>query len=208
MKFVAPYAGFVALAVLGTVAFSQELAPLPTLSPTVVTKQAASPSHELAPNDTVEIKVFQEADLDTIARVSGDGKISFPLIGEVVVGGKTAQQAAKLIRDRLEARFLVNPQVSLTVTETARRLFTVLGQVQRPGTYRFPDGQALNLIQVIGIAGGYTRLADTGRITIKRQVNGVETVLRVDGGNMARKEGTTAFDIQSGDMITIAERLF
>ncbi len=163
---------------------------------------------EIGGNDLIEIKVFGEPDLDTTARVSAEGKITFPLIGEVAVAGRTPQAAARVIRDRLDARFLVDPQVSLRVMEQAKRLFTVLGQVQRPGTYRFPDREALNLIQVIGIAGGYTRLADPARITVKRQVEGKETVFRVDGKRMAREGGSEPFVVRAGDMITVSERLF
>ena len=175
---------------------------------TTTAKPAASPSHELAPNDMIEIKVFQEAELDTTTRVADDGKIAFPLIGQVAVSGKTAHQAALLIRDRLEARFLVNPQVSLAVIEPARRLFTVLGQVQRPGTYRFPDREPLNLLQVVGIAGGFTRLADPGRIIVKRRVGDSESILRVDAKRMARETATKSFAVLPGDLINVAERAF
>jgi protein involved in polysaccharide export with SLBB domain len=168
----------------------------------------AAVSRELAADDLVEIKVFQEPDLDTTARISPDGRITFPLIGEVSVAGRTPQQAARLIRDKLDARFLVDPQVNLRVVETARRLFTVLGQVQKPGTYRFPERETLNLIQVIGIAGGYTRLADPARITVKRVSGGRETVFRVDGKRMARDSGAEAFEVRAGDLITVSERAF
>jgi len=80
--------------------------------------------------------------------------------------------------------------------------------VQKPGTYRFPDRQELDLIQVIGIAGGYTRLADPGKITIKRRTTAGETVLRVDGKKLARDEKARAFSVESGDLITVGERLF
>ncbi len=171
-------------------------------------KTATALAQVLAPNDVIEIKVFQEKDLDTTTRISDDGKISFPLIGEVAVGGRTVQQATRQIRDRLEARFLIDPQVSLTVVEHTKRLFTVLGQVQRPGTYRFPDREVLNLIQVIGIAGGYTRLADPARVTIKRRTDGKETVIRLDAKRMARDETAKAFDVAPGDIITVGERFF
>ena len=126
-------------------------------------------SHVLVPGELVQIKVFQEPDLDTAVRIPGDGHINFPLIGEVALAGQSVQQATRVIHDRLQARFLVNPQVSIAV-EPAKRLFTVLGQVQRPGTYRFPEQQDLDLLQVIGIAGGYTRLADPGRIILNRRI--------------------------------------
>jgi len=73
------------------------------------------------------------------------------------------------------------------VLEPAKRLFTVLVQVQRPGTNRVPEReQDLDLLQVIGIAGGYTRLADPGRIFVKRRIAGSEQVIRLDGKRMAR----------------------
>jgi protein involved in polysaccharide export with SLBB domain len=169
---------------------------------------SSSPNHLLGPQDIIEVKVYQEQDLDTTARVSDDGKINFPLIGDVVVNGKTEQQAARLIRDRLQARFLVDPQVTVTVVQQNKRLFTVLGQVQHPGTYRFPERESLNLIQVIGIAGGYTRLADTGRITVKRNEQGRDVVFRLDANRMARDQATKAFVVVPGDLITVGERAF
>lgn len=173
-----------------------------------VSAKAALANPLLAAHDRIEIKVFHEPELDTNARISGDGKITFPLIGEVAVAGKTAQAAARLIRDRLEARFLVDPQVTLTVVEPTRRLFTILGQVQRPGTYRFPDRETLNVIQVIGIAGGYTRIADPARITVKRHANGKDTVFQLNAKSMARDQEAKPFEVEPGDMITVSERMF
>jgi len=168
----------------------------------------SQPSHVLVPGELIQIKVFQEPDLDTSIRIPGDGHINFPLIGEIALAGQSVQQATRVIRDRLQARFLVNPQVSIAVLEPAKRLFTVLGQVQRPGTYRFPEQQELDLLQVIGIAGGYTRLADPGRIIIKRRIDGSERVIPLDGKRLARGENVEPFSIRTGDVITVGERLF
>ena len=174
--------------------------------PGVEERSATSPNHVLAANESIQIKVFNEPDLETSLRIAEDGKITFPLIGEVSLGGLTVQKASALIRDRLSARFLVNPQVSITLVEMNRRLFTVLGQVQRPGTYRFPDHGTLSLVQVVGIAGGYTRLANPARITVKRLPG--DQVFKLDGKRMASDAGTKPFIIESGDIITIGERLF
>ena len=177
--------------------------------PVLVTPRSdTTAGYILVPNDVIAVKVFDEAELDTTARIAEDGAISMPLIGSVSVRGKTAEQAARVIRDRLAERFLVNPQVSVMVTEATKRLFTVLGQVQRPGTYRFPDRSNLNLIQVIGMAGGYTRLADASRITLKRTVNRKETVFKLDAKKMAKDESSKAFEIEPGDIISVGERLF
>lgn len=174
--------------------------------PDVEEKAGTSPNHVLAPNESIQIKVFNESELDTSVRIAEDGKITFPLIGEVSIGGLTVQKASEFLRDRLSARFLVNPQVSISLVEMNRRLFTVLGQVQRPGTYRFPDHGALSLVQVVGIAGGYTRLANASRITVKR-IPG-DKVFKLDGKRMASDAATKPFMIESGDIITIGERLF
>ena len=165
-------------------------------------------SHVLVPGEFIQIKVFQEPDLDTSVRIPGDGHVNFPLIGELALAGQSVQQATRVIQDRLQARFLVNPQVSIAVLESAKRLFTVLGQVQRPGTYRFPEQQELDLLQIIGIAGGYTRLADPGRIIIKRRIDGSEKIFRLDGKRLARGESGEPFSIRTGDVITVGERLF
>ena len=169
---------------------------------------SSQPSHVLVPGEFIQIKVFQEPDLDTAVRIPGDGHVNFPLIGEVALAGQNVQQATRVIRDRLQARFLVNPQVSIAVLELAKQLFTVLGQVQRPGTYPFPEQKDLDLLQVIGIAGGYTRLADPGRIILNRRVAGSEQIIRLDGKRMARGEIVEPFSIRSGDVITVGERLF
>ena len=168
----------------------------------------SQPSHVLVPGEFIQIKVFQEPDLDTSVRIPGDGHVNFPLIGEIALAGQSVQQAIRVIHDRLQARFLVNPQVSIAVLESAKRLFTVLGQVQRPGTYRFPEQQELDLLQVIGIAGGYTRLADPGRIIVKRRIDGAEKVIRLDGKRLAKGESVEPFSISTGDVITVGERLF
>src|SRR4029077_11935779 len=130
---------------------------------------------------------------DTSIRIPGDGHINFPLIVEIDLTGQIVPQLSRVIHDRPQASFLVNPQVSIAVLEPAKRLFTVLGQVQRPGTYRFPEQQNLDLLQVIGVAGGYTRLADPGRIIVKRRIDGSEKIIRLDGKRLARGENVEPF---------------
>jgi protein involved in polysaccharide export with SLBB domain len=174
----------------------------------VVQVNTSQPSHVLLPGEFIQIKVFQEPDLDTAVRIPGDGIVNFPLIGEVSLAGQSVQQATRVIHDRLQARFLVNPQVSIAVLEPAKQLITILGQVQRPGTYRLPEQQGLDLLQVIGLAGGYTRLADPGRIVVKRRIAGSEKIIRLDGKRLARSESGEPFSIRTGDVITVGERLF
>lgn len=171
---------------------------------------AAAPSinYRLLPNDLVFIKVFQEDGLNSTLRLAEDGTIIFPLIGTARLGGLTVADATKLIRDQLDARFLVNPHVTLTVLRYANRNVTVLGQVQKPGAYSLKDQGTMDLLQAVGLAGGFTRLANPSRITIKRNVDGRESVITADGKKLARDSGTAPFTILPGDTITVAERIF
>ena len=113
------------------------------------------------------MKVFREEDMDSTARVSRDGTVALPLIGIVPWAArrrtKPARRAHLLDRD-----YIVNPQVTVTVMEFTRLTFTILGQVQKPGSYKIPSQGVFTLLQAIGRGGGYTRIANPGSVTVKR----------------------------------------
>ncbi len=170
--------------------------------------RAQQANYLLAPNDLVSVTVFQEDDLLTKARVGNDGTISVPLIGSVRIGGKSVDEAGQIIRARLAKGYLVNPQVNVAVTEFAKRLVTVLGQVQKSGTFEFPNQGPLDLLQAIGLAGGYTNKANPGKIVVKRQVNGKDVIFQVNGKALAARKDTQPFEILPGDTLTVAESIF
>ena len=169
---------------------------------------AIDATYLLAPEDVVDVKVFEENDLETTARIAKDGTINFPLIGTVVVAGKTPDEAARLIGSQLAKDYLVNPQVTATVVEYSKRTFTVLGEVQKPGSYDMPDRRGLTLLEAIGVAGGYTRIADQAKIRIKRLADGKETIFKLDAKRMANERQTVSFEIKAGDIITVGETFF
>jgi protein involved in polysaccharide export with SLBB domain len=169
---------------------------------------ASKATYALSPNDLVLMKVYQEDDLETRARIAKDGTVTIPLIGVVQIGGKTVEEATGQIRDLLDKDYLVNPQVTLSVIEYAKRRFTVLGQVQKPGSYEIPNEESVTLLQAIAMAGGYTRLANPGKITLSRVVGSQKTALIFDGRAMASDPSTKAFEIMPEDTITVAERIF
>jgi len=170
--------------------------------------KAASTNYLLSANDVIHIKVYREEELDTTVRLAKDGTIIFPLIGSLQVGGKTTDQATGLIRDLLAKDYLVNPQISLSIVEFAKRRFTVLGEVQRPGAYDMPEDQSLNLLQAISMAGGYTRLASPGKITVQRQEGEKRLILSLDAKSMAKDKNTKVFEIAPEDTITVGESIF
>lgn len=167
-----------------------------------------SGNYVLSPNDVIQLKVYREPDLETKVRIGKDGSASFPLIGNLIIGGKKLEEATRIIETSLNKDYLVNPQVSISVVEYAKRRFTVLGQVQRPGNYEIPNEEKVTLLQAIGMAGGYTRLAEPSRITVKRQVAGKETMFQLNARAMAKDNGSQPFEIQPEDTITAGERIF
>jgi len=158
----------------------------------------------LALNDTVQITVFREPDLTTDATVSRDGTIQVPLINDVKVGGMSVKQARDLIRKLYNAEYLVEPQVSVRVTKFADRKFTIIGQVNSPGTYTLDGGESINLIEAIGMAGGFTRIADRGRVVVKRISHGMPETVKVNAKAMAGS-GASPMAIKPGDIISVGE---
>jgi polysaccharide export outer membrane protein len=165
-------------------------------------------NYRLSPNDLIYVKVFQEDDLNSSLRISEDGTVIFPLIGSVKLGGQTVEAATRTIHDLLDARFLVNPQVTVTVLGYANRHITVLGQVQKPGDYNLRDQGSVSLLQAVGMAGGFTRLANSAQIIVKRNVDGEEKILHLNGKTMASDDRSEPFMVLPGDTITVTERFF
>ena len=164
--------------------------------------------YRLAPTDLLDFRIFQEPDFDAVIRVSGDGSAIFPMVGRVHVAGMTITQATETLRQRYMAGYLANPQVNLTVRTYAKKMFTILGQVQKPGTYPIEGNESISLLQAIGIAGGYTRIANPSRVVVKRNEGGIERVYNFNAKQMARTATDSTFRIKPGDVITVAESIF
>jgi protein involved in polysaccharide export with SLBB domain len=170
------------------------------------TSTAVTPEYILRPGDVVQIKVYQEEDLTSVCRVGKDGSISMPLLGTLKVSSNSLEQATMLIRDLLAKDYLANPQVTLNVTEFAKRRFTVLGQVQRPGTYDMPAEESVSLLQAIATAGGYTRIGNARKITVQRTAGSQSKVFKLDAEAMAQKKDEKKFEILPDDVIVVGEK--
>ncbi len=154
--------------------------------------------------DNVEIRVFREDDLTTQGQLSGDGTISMPLIGSVRIVGLTTDQAAAAITRKLADGYLVKPEVTVSIQARIRKTVTVLGQAQRPGVFELPVHRQLSLVEVIGMAGGVTRIANGKKITLKRADGNVQTINLSDITNGKGAD----IPLRDGDVLTIPESLF
>jgi len=164
----------------------------------------------LSANDQVAVEVFGEDDLRTNGRLNGEGNLSVPLLGSVHLGGLTLTQAAARLTDLYGRDYLVNPRINVTLVGYAKRRFTMLGQINRPGSYDLPDGspEGIDLLEAIAMAGGYTRIAAPERISIRRHSNsGRDEIIRVDAKRLARGDRGN-FTVLPGDAITVGESIF
>ncbi len=169
---------------------------------------SAPSGYVLSANDQVAVEVFGEDDLRTNGRLNGEGNLSLPLLGSVRLSGLNLTQAAARLTELYGKDYLVNPRVNVTLVGYAKRRFTVLGQVNRPGSFEMPDGSpgGIDLLEAVAMAGGYTRIAAPERISVRRQAGGGDQVLRVDAKRVAK--GSGAFRVLPGDTVTVGESIF
>jgi len=177
-----------------------------TNAPSAPSAVSAPSGYQLSANDQIAVEVFGEDELRTSARVNTDGNVSLPLLGSVRLAGLTLSQATARLTELYGRDYLVNPRLNVTLVAYAKRRFTVLGQVNRPGSYDMPEGSpgGIGLLEAIAMAGGYTRIAAPERISVRR---GGDRVIRVDGKRMAKSQGSD-FRVEDGDSITVGESIF
>jgi len=182
----------------------------PTSAPAASNIAISAPSgYILSPNDQVAVEVFGEDELRTNSRLNGEGNLSLPLLGSIRLSGLTLTQAASRLTELYGRDYLVNPKVNVTLVGYAKRRFTILGQVNRPGSYEMPEGSpgGVDLLEAIAMAGGYTRIAAPERVSVRRQSAGNDQVIKVDAKRVARG-ASKGFLVVPGDTITVAESIF
>jgi polysaccharide export outer membrane protein len=120
-------------------------------------------------SDVLNINVWKEPEISQSVVVRPDGKISLPLIGEVLVSGLTPLQAQTLLANKLQS-ILTNPQVTVTVTEIRSRVAFITGEVGKSGAY--PLLVPTTVLQLITNAGGLGPFANKKGIFVLRTVDG------------------------------------
>ena len=167
----------------------------------------AAEDTRLGAGDVVRIAVYGQNDLSTVARIGNSGEITFPLIGEVAIGGLSTREAENAIASLLEQRNIVrDPQVTLFIEQrqsTERDTVTILGQVKVPG--RFPaetlsEGVAETIVGMLALAGGVSDSA-ADRLILTRNEAGqqkkyeVDLVALLQNGDLTQNHSLLAGDV-------------
>ncbi len=201
---------------LATSAFAQKVAPLQVAAP-APTVAAMSPGATMRPEmqsaatsmerletlgmgDMIRITVFRNPDLTTEARVTERGTVLFPMIGEVPVSGLTPSQAGARIADKLRnGKYVVNPEVTVSIAQINSRQVSVLGNVNKPGRYPL-DSVNVKLTDVLATAGG---VAGTGAdmvtvVSAGNRKTDVDLAAMFRSGDLTRN-----VELQPGDTVYV-----
>lgn len=156
----------------------------------------------LGAGDVVKLSVYGSPDLSIETRVSESGHITFPLLGQVAVGGLSVAAAEKKIAGQLEkGGYIKRAQVNMLVTTLASQQVSVLGQVNRPG--RYPVEGRRKVLDMLALAGGIH--GDGGdMISLVRTRDGKTTRETIDVVDMVRKgELDKDYEVAGGDIIFV-----
>lgn len=166
--------------------------------------------YRIGVDDRVQVSVWKNPDLSITAPVRPDGRISVPLIGDVLAGGKTPPELANTIREKLST-YIRDPNVTVIVTDLHSHEFLtrirVTGAVRTPRS--LPYRQGMTVLDAILEAGGLNDFASPNRTKLYRSKKGASEVYDVELGDILnRGKLETNFTLLPGDVVTVPERLF
>lgn len=166
------------------------------------TRGEATSDYRIGATDLLTISVFQVPDLSfEEISVDASGNLQMPLIGSVQAAGLTPSELSNDIARRLSARYLRNPQVTVTVKEAASQKVTIDGAVAQPGVYEMRG--RTTLMQAVAMAKGPLREADVRSVAIFREVGGQRMVAVFDLA--AIRNGQAEDPVILGDDIVVVD---
>ncbi|MGA1204702.1 MAG: polysaccharide biosynthesis/export family protein [Opitutales bacterium] len=171
--------------------------------------------HRLQAGDTVQIMVFNEPDLSTAQKLDPEGVVIVPLLGRTPLAGLTLREAETRLEELfISEEYLIHPQVTVTISTYADKVFYIFGEVNQPGAKTFPPGkQSLDILEAITMGGDLSQYAKRSEIIIRRPVKDEdrEEKITVDLESILRGNKANSIDllkIYPDDIIFVPERLF
>ena len=122
--------------------------------------QSVTDDYKIGPGDLLDVSVYEAADLSDTVRVNTNGMVTYPLLGEVELGGLTAREAEQRLEELIEAKYVKDPHITVFVKEYRSKQVAVIGAVNKPGNYELL-GKG-RLLDALALAGGLK--PDAGRL--------------------------------------------
>jgi polysaccharide export outer membrane protein len=171
-------------------------------------KQAVADDYIIGPGDSLQIFVWRNPELSVTVPVRPDGKISTPLVENMVAVGKSPSALARDIEVVL-AEFVRSPQVNVIVGEAVSTFsqVKVVGQVREPQALPYREG--LRVLDIVLATGGLTDFAAPNRARIVREVNGKTVETKVKLGDLLNKGDLKQnVELKPGDVLIIPQSMF
>ena len=172
----------------------------PLAAPDETKFQTLESDYKIAPMDKLGIKVFKMDDLSGDYVVDLAGNISLPLIGELKAANLTTAQLDDQLTQKLGAKYLEHPDVSVAIKSSTAHVVTVDGAVREGGS--FPVGGPISLIQAVSLAKGTTEDANARRVAVFRTIGGQRQAAAFDLTSIRRGEAPDP-QIYPGDIIVV-----
>lgn len=176
--------------------------------PSAVATKAADSNYIIGPGDSLEVFVWRNPELSVTVPVRPDGKISTPLVEDMVAVGKTAPQLARDM-EKVLSEYVRSPKVNIIVTNAASAfsLVKVVGQVQKPQALPYREG--MHVLDAILAVGGLTQFASGNRARIVRVEHGQETVIHVKLANLVNNGDIREnVPLKPGDVLVVPQSFF
>lgn len=166
--------------------------------------------YRIGPTDVLRISVWRDQELSEQVTVRPDGRISMPLLGDVVARGRTPEELSQAIEDRL-SEFVRQPRVSVIVAQMGSHEFShrvrVTGAVNKPVSQPWREG--MTVMDIVLGAGGANDFASMNRATLYRKMDGKVVAIPVKLEDILEKgDVETNYKLLPGDILTIPERRF
>ena len=176
----------------------------PPAAPAASTAAAAptATDYRLAPGDKLRVEVYKDAQLSQSLQIRPDGKVTLPLVGDIVAVDLTPMQLRDRISNSLK-EYITNPVVTVIVVEASPVMIHVMGEVATPGS--IPMRGPMTVLQALAMAGGFKEFANTKDIRILRRPSGIlKTVETISFNyNDAIKGNTPPVFLSPGDMVVV-----
>ena len=163
---------------------------------------SAGEDYVIGVQDVLAINVWREPELSRSVPVRPDGKISLPLVGDIMVSGLTPHALETRLTQELDS-YLRKPQVTVIVQEVNSRKFSIIGQVEKPGTY--PLATHVAILDALAMAGGFRDFAKVQKIYLLRLMpDGTRKRVLFDyKAAVNGKETYRDIEIQTGDTLVV-----
>jgi polysaccharide biosynthesis/export protein len=161
----------------------------------------AEPDYRIGPGDQLSIEVWKDKDLARLVTVLPDGKVAYPMVGEIVAAGKTVAQLQKEIEGKLSL-FVKDAVITVEVRQVNSLQIYVIGHVRTPGRSLMTSN--IDVLQALAIAGGPDQFAKVSRIKIFRREGNKTVIIPFDYDDViAGKNLESNILLRRGDVVVV-----